>query len=57
MVTDALAAGQLVRVLADHPGPTSGSYPVYPGNRLIPPAVRAFVEVLVRKLRARGMGR
>jgi DNA-binding transcriptional LysR family regulator len=57
MVTDALAAGQLTRVLADHPGPTSGIYAVYPGNRLITPAVRAFVEHLVRELRARGMGR
>jgi hypothetical protein len=57
MVSDALAAGQLTRVLPDHPGPTSGIYAVYPGNRLITPAVRAFVERLVRELRARGMGR
>ncbi len=38
MVSDALAAGQLTRVLSDHPGPTSGIYAVYPGNRLITPA-------------------
>ncbi len=56
LVSDAIAAGQLTRVLSAFPAPESGIYAVYPGNRLIAPKVRAFVDHLVRELRARGLG-
>ena len=56
MVADALAAGALVRVLADHPAPSRGIYAVYPTNRLLTPAVRAFVDHLARDLRLRLAG-
>lgn len=55
MVSDALAAGRLVQVLRDHPPPTAGIFAVYPTNRLVTPRVRAFVDHLVRDLRARGI--
>jgi len=57
MVPDALAAGFLVRVLAEHAAPRAGIYAVYPTNRLITPRVRAFVDHLVADLRARGIAR
>jgi DNA-binding transcriptional LysR family regulator len=56
MVADALVAGALVQVLADHPAPPSGIYAVYPTNRLLTPAVRAFVDHLARDLRVRLSG-
>lgn len=56
MVFDALASGALARVLAEFETPSSGIYAAYPSNRLIAPKVRAFVDHLVRELRARGMG-
>ncbi|HSI02221.1 MAG TPA: LysR family transcriptional regulator [Reyranella sp.] len=56
-VADALVAGQLTRVLPDHEPPTAGIYAVYPGNRLVTPTIRAFVDHLVRDLRARGLPR
>lgn len=55
MVGDAIAAGQLVRVLAEHPAPESGVYAVHPSRRLIPASVRAFVDLLAHDLRARGI--
>jgi DNA-binding transcriptional LysR family regulator len=55
LVADALAAGQLVRVLPGAEMPASGIYAVYPTNRLLTPVVRAFVEHLVRDLRGRGV--
>jgi DNA-binding transcriptional LysR family regulator len=55
VVLDALAAGHLMRVLADHETTTSGIYAVYPSNRLLAPVVRAFVDHLSRDLRARGV--
>ncbi len=55
LVADLLAAGQLTQVLADHPAPESGIFAVFPTNRLLAPAVRAFVDHLVRDLRARGL--
>jgi DNA-binding transcriptional LysR family regulator len=54
-VADALAAGTLVRVLADHPAPRTGIFAVYATNRLMTPAVRAFVDHMVAGLRARGL--
>jgi DNA-binding transcriptional LysR family regulator len=54
-VSDALAAGHLARVLAEHATPVSGIYAVYPTNRLLTPVIRAFVDHLVRELRARGV--
>jgi DNA-binding transcriptional LysR family regulator len=53
MVADALAAGMLAEVLRAHPPPASEIYAVYPTNRLITPAVRAFVDRLARELRRR----
>lgn len=55
LVTDALAAGQLTRVLADQATPVSGIYAVYPSNRMIAPKVRAFVDHVARYFRARGL--
>lgn len=57
MVTDALAGGQLVRVLETYAAPKAGIYAVYPTNRLVTPRVRAFVDHLVHDLRARGISR
>ena len=53
--SDALAAGYLARVLAEHATPVSGIYAVYPTNRLLTPVICAFVDHLVRELRARGV--
>jgi DNA-binding transcriptional LysR family regulator len=55
VVLDALAAGYLTRVLAEYDTTVSGIYAVYPSNRLLTPVVRAFVDHLVRDLRARGV--
>jgi DNA-binding transcriptional LysR family regulator len=55
LVADALAAGQLARVLTDFETTTSGIYAVYPTNRLITPVIREFVEHLIGDLRARGV--
>jgi DNA-binding transcriptional LysR family regulator len=54
LVADALAAGQLARVLTDFET-TSGIYAVYPTDRLITPVIREFVEHLIGDLRARGV--
>jgi DNA-binding transcriptional LysR family regulator len=55
LVADALVAGHLSRVLEAFEAPAVGIYAVYPGNRLITPTVRAFVDHLARDLRARGL--
>lgn len=57
LVTDALAAGHLARVLASHETPSGGVYAVYPTNRLLTPKIRAFVDHVVRDLRSRGLPR
>lgn len=57
LVADALVAGQLTRVLADHQTPSGGIYAVYPTNRLLASRVRLFVDHMVRDLRARGLPR
>ncbi len=46
-----LAAGRLVRLLADWRMPGTGIYAVYPSNRLVTPRVRACVDHLARHLR------
>ncbi len=55
MVTDALAAGQLVQILSAHAMTSSGIYAVYPTNRLLTPKVRVFVDHLARHLKQRGL--
>jgi DNA-binding transcriptional LysR family regulator len=55
LVADALASGQVTRVLTDFETPSSAIYAVYPTNRLITPVVREFVEHVVGDLRARGV--
>lgn len=55
VVSDALATGQLTRVLAAFEAPSSGIYAAYPTNRLITPVIRLFVEHLVSDLRIRGV--
>ena len=55
LVADALVAGSLRQVLAEHPGPESGIFAVYPSNRLLAPKVRAFVDHIARELRRRGV--
>ena len=57
LVADALVAGQLTRVLADHETPSGGIYAVYPTNRLLASRVRLFVDHLARDLRQRGLPR
>lgn len=57
LVTDALVAGQLTRVLADRETPSGGIYAVYPTNRLLASRVRLFVDHIARDLRARGLPR
>jgi len=54
-VADALAAGQLQRVLADFATPASAILAVYPTNRLMVPKVRAFVDHVAACLRAHGL--
>jgi DNA-binding transcriptional LysR family regulator len=53
LVADALVAGQLTRVLAEHDAPSGGIYAVYPTNRLLASRVRLFVDHIARDLRAR----
>jgi DNA-binding transcriptional LysR family regulator len=55
LVGDALASGQLMRVLETYETPVSPIYAVYPTNRLLTPVARAFVDHLARDLRARGV--
>jgi DNA-binding transcriptional LysR family regulator len=55
LIGDALATGELVRVLQEYETSVSGIYAVYPTNRLLTPLVRAFTDHLVRDLRARGV--
>jgi DNA-binding transcriptional LysR family regulator len=57
LVSDAVVAGQLVRVFEDHDLPTMGIYAVYPTNRLLAPRVRVFVDHIARDLKARGLPR
>jgi len=57
LVADALVAGQLTRVLADHATPSGGIYAVYPTNRLLAARVRLFVDHLARDLRRRSLPR
>jgi DNA-binding transcriptional LysR family regulator len=45
-----LRAGRLEVVLPDYTLPESGIYAVMPQRRLVPPRVRAFVDVLVERL-------
>jgi DNA-binding transcriptional LysR family regulator len=54
-VADALASGQLQRVLPESETPASGIFAVYPTNRLMTPKVRAFVDHVAARLRARGL--
>ncbi|MFO1057203.1 MAG: LysR family transcriptional regulator [Dongiaceae bacterium] len=54
VVSDALSAGRLTRVLADFPPPPVGIYAVYPSNRMITVKVRAFVDHVARDLKTRG---
>lgn len=57
LVADALVAGQVTRVLENQELPSAGIYAVYPTNRLLTPKIRAFVDHIVRDLRARGLPR
>lgn len=54
-LTDALAAGQLERVLAEFETPQAGIYALYPTNFLLTPGVGAFVDHIAGNLRARGV--
>jgi DNA-binding transcriptional LysR family regulator len=55
LVADALATGQLVRVLTDFDTLSSGIYAVYPTNRLLTPIIREFVDHVAGDLRRRGV--
>jgi DNA-binding transcriptional LysR family regulator len=43
-VADALAAGRLMRVLAEWCPPLPGFFLYYPGRRQLPPPLRAFID-------------
>jgi DNA-binding transcriptional LysR family regulator len=45
-----VAAGRLVRVLADWDGPEPVLYAVRPGGRVQPPKVKAFLDFLAPRL-------
>jgi DNA-binding transcriptional LysR family regulator len=52
MAADALARGALVEVLAGYRPPPLPISIIWPGNRLMPPRVRAFIDVLGPRLDA-----
>jgi DNA-binding transcriptional LysR family regulator len=54
MLGDALAAGRLVEVLADHPPSVLGIHALYPQGRFQQPKLRAFVDFLAEHFK--GMG-
>ncbi len=49
MLTDALAAGRVVEVLADFRPPPMPISVVYPSTRMVPPRVRVFIEALTER--------
>jgi len=57
LVADALVGGHVTRVLEGSALPRAGIFAVYPTNRLLTPKVRAYVDHLVRDLKARGLSR
>lgn len=52
MATDELARGSLVEVLREYQPPPLPINVIWPGNRLMPPRVRAFIDALAPKLDA-----
>lgn len=46
VVRDGLASGALVSVLGDWTAPISGHHLCYPSSRLVPAALRAFIDVV-----------
>ncbi|MDF2598151.1 MAG: LysR family transcriptional regulator, partial [Methylobacterium brachiatum] len=52
LVADHLAAGRLVRVLPDYEVRSTEAYLVYPSVRHMRPAVRAFTDFAVPRIRA-----
>ena len=52
IVADELAAGRLVRVLADYAPAPTGIYAVYPSRRHLSAKVRAFVDFLAERFAA-----
>lgn len=46
MAADAIAAGTVVEVLPEFQAPPLPINVVYPSNRMLPPRVRAFVDML-----------
>jgi len=52
IVADALAAGRLVRLLADYAPAPTGIYAVYPSRRHLSAKVRAFVDFLAARFAA-----
>lgn len=51
-VREALAAGRLLRVLADWHMPAGDCWAVFPGRRLMPARTRAFIDALVANMSA-----
>ena len=45
-----IAAGRVVEVLADYPGPELGIYAMLPSNRHIPYRVRVLMDFLAARL-------
>ena len=53
MVEDAIAAGKLVAVLQNFQAPPMPISLVYPGNRMVTPRLRAFIDALVEAIGTR----
>ncbi|MBX3687143.1 MAG: LysR family transcriptional regulator, partial [Rhodocyclaceae bacterium] len=49
-VSEAIARGELVRLLPDWQAPSQTAWAVMPSRRLIPAKTRAFVELLIETL-------
>ena len=47
-----IAAGRVVEILGDFPGPELGIYALLPGNRHVPHRVRVLMESLAERLKA-----
>jgi DNA-binding transcriptional LysR family regulator len=55
MISEHLARGELVEVLADWPTIEYGIYAVYPSNRLMAKKVRLFVDLIAGRIRELGL--
>ncbi len=57
MVTEDLASGRLVRLLADHALPEGGIYAVYPSRLHVSAKVQRFIDTISEAMRGAGSGK